>query len=457
MKSPTIPLLPNHRKYCRGTGPLFTDLYELTMAACYHARGMMEEAVFSLYVRDLPMDRRYLVAAGLQDVLAALSEFQFRGDEIAYLRSTGMYEKRFLNYLRSFQFTGTVYGMPEGTVSFPGEPLMEVHAPLIQAQILETYLLNTVGFQTLIASKASRCVAAAEGRPVFDFSMRRTHGFDAALKVARSAYLAGFAGTSNVLAARLYGIPASGTMAHSFVMAFGSEAEAFSAYAKAFPKTAVFLIDTYDTLEGARCACRVARRMAAEGDTLAGVRIDSGDMASLSRKVRRILDDAGLFDVKIFASGNLDERKIAAILSRGGKIDGFGVGTRMGVSADAPYLDIVYKMVRCNNRNVRKLSPGKITLAGEKQVFRRVGKSGKYIGDVIRLRQEPHGSGEPLLRKMMEKGKPLEPVADLERTRQQLRESLAKFPSACRSLKGSVPYPVRISRGLRKLQESAGP
>ncbi len=436
--------------------PLFTDLYELTMAACYHAYQMEEEAVFSLYVRQRPENRNYFVAAGLQDVLKTLSTFKFQADDIDYLRSTGLFEDEFLAYLEKLQFTGTVYAMPEGTIFFPEEPILEVHAPIIQAQLLETSLLNTIGFQTLIASKAARCVEAARGRPLHDFSARRTHGADAGLKAARSAYLAGFSGTSNVLAGKLYGIPVYGTMAHSFVMAFGSEAEAFSAYGKLFPKRAVFLIDTYDTLEGARCAARVGRSMQERGGRLVGVRLDSGDMVSLSKQVRKILDAAGLKEVKIFASGGLDEKKIAEIFSQKGKIDAFGVGTNMGVSEDVPYIDIVYKMVRFAGCNVRKLSPGKVTLAGEKQVFRKTGKSGRYLKDVIGCADERIEGAIPLLKKVMEAGNILQPAPNLKKVRDVFRKQLPLLPRRYRSIETDADYPVTVSNALAALQKTAG-
>ncbi|MFZ1955973.1 MAG: nicotinate phosphoribosyltransferase, partial [Desulfobacterales bacterium] len=357
-------------------GPLFTDLYELTMAAGYFNRRLLDAATFSLFIRDYPPGRKYFVAAGLQDALEELESLRFSSDELAFLRETGLFSSDFLSFLRKFRFTGSVFSMSEGSIFFANEPILEVTAPLIEAQIVETFLLNTVGFQTMIASKAARCVHVAAGRPLIDFSLRRTQGHDAGMKVARSTYLAGFAGTSNVLAGREYGIPLSGTMAHSFVQAFGSELEAFSAFAETFPDNSVFLIDTYDTIAGAREAVKVALEMKKKGHALLGVRLDSGDMVRLSREVHEIFAAAGLPEVKIFASSGFDEFKIEKVIAAGAQIDAFGVGTYVGVSADAPFTDIVYKMVHCDRRDVRKLSPGKATLAGEKQVFRDCDENG---------------------------------------------------------------------------------
>ena len=272
-------------------GPLFTDLYELTMAAGYFNRRLLSAATFSLFIRDYPPGRKYFVAAGLQDALEELESLRFSSEELAFLRETGLFSSDFLSFLKKFRFTGSVFAMPEGSIFFANEPILEVTAPLIEAQIVETFLLNTVGFQTMIASKAARCVHVAAGRPLIDFSLRRTQGHDAGMKVARSTYLAGFAGTSNVLAGREYGIPLSGTMAHSFVQAFGSELEAFSAFAETFPDSSVFLIDTYDTIAGAHEAVKIALEMKKKGHALLGVRLDSGDMVRLSREVRKIFGD----------------------------------------------------------------------------------------------------------------------------------------------------------------------
>ncbi|MGA8282584.1 MAG: nicotinate phosphoribosyltransferase, partial [Desulfobacterales bacterium] len=400
-------------------GPLFTDLYELTMAAGYFNRRLLDAASFSLFIRDYPPGRKYFVAAGLQDVLDELESLRFSNDEIAFLRETGLFSSDFLSFLKKFRFTGSVLAMPEGSIFFANEPILEVTAPLIEAQIIETFLLNTVGFQTMIASKAARCVHVAAGRPLIDFSLRRTQGHDAGMKVARSTYLAGFAGTSNVLAGREYGIPLSGTMAHSFVQAFGSELEAFSAFAETFPDSSVFLIDTYETIAGAHEAVKVALEMKKTGHALLGVRLDSGDMVRLSREVHEIFGAAGLSEVKIFASSGFDEFKIEKVVAAGAQIDAFGVGTNVGVSADAPFTDIVYKMVHCDRRDIRKLSPGKVTLAGEKQVFRDCDENGIYRSDTIGMRSDVLNNRLPLLEQVMKNGRLTRPHPSLEAIREK--------------------------------------
>jgi nicotinate phosphoribosyltransferase len=435
-------------------GPLFTDLYELTMAASYFAHGVFGSATFSLFIRDKRTTRNFFVAAGLEQVLDELTAFQFSARDIDYLRTTERFSTDFIEYLKQLRFTGDVYAMPEGEIFFAGEPVIEVTAPIIEAQMIETFLLNTVGFQTMIASKAARCVHAAAGRPLIDFSLRRTQGQDAGLKVARSTYIAGFEATSNVLAGQTYGLPISGTMAHSYVSAFGNEREAFSAYAETFPDHSIFLIDTYDTLEGARQAVAVAKEMKKTGHALVGVRLDSGNMVSLSRGVRKILNDAGFYTVKIFASSGFDEFKIARVVAKGAKIDAFGVGTNVGVSADAPFVDIVYKIVRYKGRDVRKLSPGKRTLAGEKQVFRRSDSNGRYREDIVGLRSEEIDGGIPLLEKVMQSGKVLRPHPSLQAIQGRFKSGFAALPDIYKSVHDYTPYPVKLSRRLELLQES---
>jgi len=436
-------------------GPLFTDLYELTMAASYHAHRMFAPATFSLFIRPFGTRRNFYVAAGLDQVLDELASFRFSAQDINYLQTTKRFSTDFLAYLTQLGFSGQVFAMPEGTIFFADEPVMEVTAPLIEAQLIETFLLNTVGFQTMIASKAARCFHAAAGRPLIDFSLRRTQGRDAGIKVARSTFLAGFEGTSNVLAGKIYGIPVSGTMAHSYISAFDSELEAFAAYADTFPDHSIFLIDTYDTLEGAKNAVAVAKEMQQRDQALIGVRLDSGDMAGLSQKVRKILDDAGLDDVKIFASSGFDEFKIAKVVSRGARIDAFGIGTKVGVSADAPYVDIVYKMVRFNARDVRKLSPGKSTLAGKKQVFRRSDQEGRYTEDIIGLRDESIEGGRPLLEKVMADGKILRPPPSLQATQAKFKESFILLNDRYKSIEDHNAYPVKLSRRLEELQKTS--
>jgi nicotinate phosphoribosyltransferase len=435
--------------------PLFTDLYEITMAAAYHAHRIEEQATFSLFIRP-PWNggtkRGYYVAAGLEEALEALENFAFDASDLAYLKETGLFHDDFLAYLETLNFIGEIHALQEGTIFFADEPILEVTAPIIQAQLLETFLINTIGMATMIASKAARCFHAADGRPLIDFSLRRTQGVCAGMTVARSSYLAGFTATSNALAAKKLGIPAAGTMAHSFVTAFASEREAFEAYAAIFPDSTILLIDTYDTVQGARKAAEVGLAMRQKGRQLKGVRLDSGDMVGLSRRVRQILDEAGLPEVKIFASSSFDEYKIADFLGRGARIDAFGVGTKMGVSADAPYLDTVYKMVRFGERDVRKKSPGKITLAGEKQVFRRCHGSGQFAEDVIALRSEAIPEAEPLMQQVMRGGRRWRRTPQLPEIRRRFQRQLDLLDKKVKALEDPSIYPVKISPQLRSLQ-----
>jgi nicotinate phosphoribosyltransferase len=434
-------------------GPLFTDLYELTMAASYFANQLFSTATFSLFTRDNHFKRNFFVAAGLEDVLNELAAYRFSEQDIKYLQTTGIFSNEFLSYLAGLRFSGEIFAMPEGTIFFANEPVLEVTAPIIEAQMIETFLLNTMGFQSMIASKAARCVHVAGNRPLIDFSLRRTQGQDAGNNVARSTYIAGFAATSNVLAGQRFGIPISGTMAHSYVEAFTGDLAAFSAYSKTFPDNSIFLIDTYDTIDGAKHAVTIAKQMKENGHSLIGVRLDSGDMADLSQKVRKIFDDAGLFDVKIFASSGFDEFKIAKVIDQGAKIDAFGVGTKVGVSADAPYLDVVYKMVHFKDRNVRKLSPGKITLAGKKQVFRKSDPNGRYLEDIMGLRDDIIDQGKPLLKKVMENGEILRPHPPLQTIQDRFKNNFALLDDRYKSILEHNPYPVNLSNSLQKLQE----
>jgi len=433
-------------------GPLLTDLYEITMAAGYWKHRIREEATFSVFVRDPDHKRNFFVAAGLETILLELEGYRFEEDDLAFLQTLKLFDPEFLDTLREIRFTGDVHAMPEGTLYFPEEPLLEITAPIIEAQLVETLVLNTVGFASLIASKAARCIHAAGGRPLVDFALRRTHGQDAGDQVARSTYLAGFVATSNVRAGKRFGIPVSGTMAHSFVTAFDSELEAFRAYAASFPDTTIFLIDTYDTIAGARKAATVAQEMRHRGHRALGVRLDSGDIGTLSRHVRRILDEADLPDMQIYASSSFDEFKIADMVGDGAPIDAFGVGTRVGVSADAPYLDIVYKLSRLGNRDVRKRSPGKVTLAGRKQVFRRRDEQGFYRKDLIGCRDETVHDSRPLLTPVMHAGRRLHPVTPLADIRRQCENHLACLPERYKSIHRYDAYPVIVSPRLASLQ-----
>ncbi|WP_243358729.1 nicotinate phosphoribosyltransferase [Fundidesulfovibrio terrae] len=425
---------------------LFTDLYELTMARAYAAVSMDETAVFELFFRRLPASRGFLLAAGLDDVLAYLESWRFTPGDIDHLAKLGLFPDDFLDRLSGLRFTGNVRAVPEGTAVFPGEPLLAVEAPIMQAQIVETLAINQIHFQTMAATKSARTVLAARGRAVVDFGSRRAHGTDAALKVARAAWLAGAAGTSNVLAGKLYGVPVSGTMAHSFVQAHASEYEAFRDFARLFPGTTL-LVDTYDTLEGAAQVVRLAREL---GDDfrVGAIRIDSGDLAGLARACRDILDQAGLTKVRIFATSELDEYAVADLLDRGAPIDGFGVGTRLAVSADAPALDMVYKLTEYAGQGRAKLATGKVLHPGRKQVFRFF-ENGRMARDLVcRLDEEP--GGEPLLREVMRNGERTGAGREtLAQCRERAAAQLNALPEFLRSLGGPIaPYRVEFSRAL---------
>lgn len=434
---------------------LLTDLYELTMAQSYFQHRMFAPATFSLFIRRYPPNRSYFVAAGLEDVLTSLQEWRFQDESIDYLRSTGIFSADFLEYLSGVSFTGDVWAVPEGRLFFTDEPVLEVTAPLIEAQLVETFIINLVNLQSLIATKAARCRSAAGRRPLVDFALRRTHGFDAGMKVARAGYIAGFEATSNVLAGKLYGIPISGTMAHSFVTTYEHELDAFRAFVQSFPDRAVLLIDTYDTISGARKAATVAKEMEALGHRLLGVRLDSGDLDRLSREVRVILDLEGLRHVSIFVSGGLDEFEIAELTKRGAPIDGFGVGTKMGVSADAPWSDMAYKLVKYDGRPVLKLSTGKISLPEEKQVYRARDGTGKFAGDTISIRHETSESGELLLQRVMEAGRTVQPLPSLGEVRSRFEEDFASLEDKFKSLTDPPPYPVGLSPSLKRLYHEA--
>jgi nicotinate phosphoribosyltransferase len=425
---------------------LLTDLYELTMAASYFGHDMNYEATFDLFIRHLPERRNFLVACGVSDALHYLDCLRFENDALDYLGSLEIFSEDFLSYLAGFRFGGEVWAAEEGEIMFEGEPLMRITAPLIEAQIVETFLLNCVAFQTMVASKAARVAIACGRRRFLDMSPRRDHAADAALKAARAAYVGGAWGTSNVLAGMVYGIPVSGTMAHSYVMAFEDEVEAFRAFVHDFPANAVLLIDTFDVLEGARRAARVAAEVAPEGVIVRGVRIDSGDLAPLSRSVRAILDAAGFQDMDIILSGDLDEYRIKALLDDGVPVDSFGVGTQLGTSADAPTLGAVYKLVADERGPKIKLSTGKATLPGRKQVLR-FERDGHYERDVIALEDEDVNGARPLLAKVMEKGRRLDDDG-LEAARQRCAEGLGLLPPTLRRL-GAPAQRYRVEPSAR--------
>jgi len=427
-------------------GGLLTDLYELNMAASYLRRSVTGQATFSLFVRALPSGRGFLVAAGLADCVQFLEDFSFTPDDLSYLRQTRGYPEETVRALAGLRFTGEVRAIPEGHVVFAGEPLLEVTAPIAEAQLAETVLLNYVTFQTSVATKAARCVLAAGGAQLIDFSFRRTQGIDAGLAVARASAIAGFSATSNVAAARRYGLAAAGTMAHSFIEAFGDEQTAFAAFAEDFPGMTTFLVDTYDTARGVQNAIEVTRKLRLPGPV--GVRLDSGDLEALARMARAMLDEAGLGDARIFASGSLDEYAIADLVAAAAPVDAYGVGTKMGVSADAPYLDSAYKLVAYDGRPVMKLSARKTSAPGAKQVHR------GPDGDVLALRDEPPPPGhEPLLVPVMREGRRLSAPEPLAAAQRRCRADLAWLPPATRALRDPEPVPVRISEQLKTLQD----
>jgi len=423
------------------TSPLFTDLYQLTMMNAYLKAGKRETASFELFVRKLPENRNYLVFAGLEDVVELLQDYRFSESDIDYLYSLKLFSDDFLDFLKTFRFTGKLYAMREGEIFFQNEPVLRVEAPIYEAQLFETAIMNQVHISSLIATKAARVFSVAEGRKLADFSLRRTHGFDAGMKVARSSYLTGFDGTSNVLAGKVYGIPVVGTVAHSFIMAFESEEEAFRAYLETFPNNGVLLVDTYDTVEGVKKAIKVAKEM---GVPLKGIRLDSGDVVELSKIARKLLDEAGFTETKIIVSGGLDEYRIKDILEKGAPVDAFGVGTKVGTSADSPYIDFVYKLVEFNGRPVMKTSSGKKMYPGRKQVFR------EENGDTVGVFGEEL-PGEPLLEKVMENGQPVKKLPTLKESREFFLERFSKLPGELKRIDQKVEYPVRISEKLREL------
>jgi nicotinate phosphoribosyltransferase len=435
---------------------LFTDLYQLTMAAAFFRHDIRGPATFSLFVRRLPETRAFLVAAGLEDALDFLGTLHFSPAAVAHLRTLSLFDDAFLEWLVGFRFSGAVRAVPEGTVVFADEPILEVTGPILEAQMVESALINFCHLQTLLTSKAARVVLAAGGRSVAEFGLRRTAGIDAALKAARSAYIAGCDLTSNVLAGMEYAIPVTGTMAHSFVTAFPSEAESFRAFAETFPGGAVLLLDSYDTVAAAHKAVEVAGLLERQGRRLAGVRLDSGDIVELSREVRGILDGAGLTGVPILVSGGLDEHAVESYLSAGAPINGFGIGTRMNVSADAPYLDMVYKLVRFEGRDILKLSQGKETWVGEKQVFRTRRDDGRLAGDILAHADEPVPAGaEPVLQLVMSAGELRRPHPSLDEIRARCAAQLGSLPMELRRLREAGSYPVDYSDALRARQASA--
>ena len=434
--------------------PLSTDLYELNMVQAYLDRGEDKEAVFEFFVRRLPSRRSFLLAAGLQDALDYLENLRFSPAEIDWLKSTGRFRQNLLDYLSRFRFTGDVHAISEGTVCFPGEPLIRITAPLPQAQLVETRLINILHFQTLIASKAARMVLAAPGKILSDFGLRTAHGAEAGLYSARASYIAGFAGAANVLAGERYGIPIVGTMAHSYVQVHGDEAQAFEDFARARPEGVILLIDTYDTEQGARKVVGLYPKLKADGIVIRGVRIDSGDLIAMSKKVRRILDGGGCQDVMIVVSGGVNEDVLLTMKAEAAPIDGFGIGVSLDVSTDAPALDCAYKLQEYAGEPRRKLSEGKVTWAGRKQVWRAYDAQGRMRGDVLSVEGDTH-AGETLIEQVMRGGKRTVPAPTLTQIRERAAAELARLPEPMKRLEAGAAYEVTIADALKALAAKA--
>jgi nicotinate phosphoribosyltransferase len=429
---------------------LLTDLYQLNMVQAYLDHGETRPAVFELFVRTLPDRRGFLMAAGLEQALEYLEQLRFSAEEIDWLARTGRFRKNLLDYLAAFAFTGDVHAMQEGTLFFANEPILRVTAPLPQAQLVETRLLNILHYQSLVASKAARMVLAASGKLLVDFGLRRAHGGDAGLQAARASYIAGFAGTATVAAERLWGIPTFGTMAHSFIQAFDDEAEAFEKFARSRPQNLTVLIDTYDTEAAARKVVALAPRLKAAGIAIRAVRLDSGDLTALSKSVRHILDAGGLQYVAIFASGGLDEDSIAAMLKAGAPIDGFGVGTSLTTSSDVPAFDCAYKLEEYAALARRKRSAGKVTWPGRKQVWRRYGADGRMTGDVMSIADDKQ-AGTPLVELVMQAGRRIGTSPTIGECRVRAANELASLPEPLRQLEPAAVYPVEVAGALAEL------
>lgn len=432
---------------------LLTDLYQLTMLQTYHAQGMEDTAVFEMFVRRLPEERGFLVAAGLEQALDYLEALHFTPDELAWLAETGRFKKDFIDYLARLRFTGEVHALPEGTLLFPQEPILRVTAPLLQAQLVESRLINLIHFQTLIASKAARCVLAAGDKLLVDFGLRRAHGAEAGLLAARAAYLAGFVGTATVLAGMEFNIPIFGTMAHSLIQTHDREEQAFEHFALAQPDNVVLLIDTYDVEQATHKVVQLGQRLKAQGIAIQGVRLDSGDLAEYARQVRKILDTGGLPEVTIFCSGDLDEYRVKALLENQAPIDGFGIGTRLDSSTDAPSLDCVYKLQEYAGIARRKRSLGKATWPGRKQIYRHT-QDGVLAGDWLALeKDDPQLKGEPLLQRVMYQGRRCQTTPSLKALQDRVKSELIKLPSELRSNGTTPPYPVHIAPALQQLAD----
>jgi nicotinate phosphoribosyltransferase len=430
---------------------LLTDFYQLTMLQAYFEERMQAPAVFSLFIRRLPERRNYLLACGLDDVLSYLETLHFDDEALRYLRSLGRFSERFLEHLKQFRFTGDVYAVAEGTPIFPNEPILEVVAPIGEAQLVETFIINQIQLQTMLASKAARVVEAARGRRVVDFGLRRIHGLDAGIKAARAFHIAGVHATSNVAAGQAYGLELSGTMAHSYVQAHEDEYDAFRAFAQLYGDT-VLLVDTYDTLAAVEKIAELAKEMG-PAFRVSAIRLDSGDLVELAFGARRLLDAAGLHQVTIFASGSLNEDEVARIVAAGAPVDGFGVGTEMGVSRDAPSLEIIYKLVEYAGQGRLKLSPGKSILPGRKQIYR-LEQHGVAAHDLLAAHDEG-ADGRSLLEPVMSGGVRTAPRVTLDAARAHARAELLRLPASLRGLEPAPSaYPVRISETLARSRDA---
>jgi nicotinate phosphoribosyltransferase len=431
-------------------GALLTDLYELTMMQAYLEQRMLGTAVFEFFVRKLPAQRSFLVAAGLEQVLGYLEAVRFTDEERAYLAGLGRFTPAFVEALAEFRFTGDVDAMPEGTVFFPDEPILRIVAPMPEAQLVESRVMNLLHYQTMVASKAARSVIAAPGRTLVDFGLRRAHGAEAGLLSARASWMVGFSGTATAEAGRVFGMPVYGTMAHSYVQAHDDEVRAFECFARSQPANAVLLIDTYDTERAAHRVADLAARLAREGIHISGVRLDSGDLGELARRVRAIFDAAGCSGITIFASGNIDEFKLRELVSQKAPIDGYGVGTRMNTSADWPYLDCAYKLQEYDGQPRRKRSPDKATWPGRKQAWRRVDAQGRFAGDTLSLVDDP-ADGEPLIVPVMRAGRRLGAAEPLAVARERARRQLDGLPDTLRGLDEQPDYNVEVTDAVRAL------
>jgi len=442
--------------------PLFTDLYELTVSAAFFEHGFNDTVSFEVAMRRMPPNRGYMVVAGVERLLEALEEYRFGDAALAHLDSLKLFKPEFLEMLARIRFSGAVRAMPEGSIFFAGEPIVEVRAPLIEAQLIETLVLNQLNFASIAATKAARCFSVAGGRRLVDFGPRRGQGADATLIAARSSYLAGFHGAANVLAGMRYGIPVFGTMSHSYVMAHERESQAFADFVASFPQLSTLLVDTYDTIRGVQNAAALAAKLADSGVKIQGIRLDSGDLRDLSRRARRILDQAGCSGVAIFASGNLDEYKIAELLDSGAPIDAFGIGTALATSDDAPAGDFTYKLVEYAGEARIKTSTGKVSQPGRKQVFRAANPAGRISMDLVGLTDESIDTVTrefrpaptavtALLERQCEDGRRVAPRPTLAEARERFLRGLATLEERHKALRRPIDYPVRPTAAMNAM------